>query len=151
VDVRNACTLASVALVRDQHDRSALCQDEVGAGDTDVGRFDPLAEILSSESVSFSAESSGSSGSNTISKSSVISSRDRWSDGPTICEGPLSATWTTNSPRSVSQTSNSCSVRASLRSISSVVIDFDLTTLSAPFSRASSVTYSRASAASSAT
>jgi len=57
----------------------------------------------------------------------------------------------TNSPRSVSYTSTPAAARASFTSISSVVIDFDFTTVSASASAHTDCTYWFASAASSAT
>jgi hypothetical protein len=96
------------------------------------------------------AVSRSRSGSKWCSNRSAISSRLTWMAGPTMWLGASSASWTTNSPRSVSQTSTPSPSSASLTSTSSLVIDLLLTATSAPASSATDRTYARASAASSA-
>ena len=80
--------------------------------------------------------------------SSRISSRLRWIAGTRMCEGRSSASWTMSSARSVSSATTPACSSASLRPISSVAIDFTLTTSSNPWSRAIPATIPFASAAS---
>ena len=60
--------------------------------------------------------------------------------------GLWSASWMIHSPRSVSTTWHPAASRASLRSVSSVAIDFDFTTVRAPMRFATDAMYSLASA-----
>ena len=62
-------------------------------------------------------------------------------------DGRSAASWTMNSPRSVSTTRTPAAASASLSAISSVTIDFDLTARAAPWLRAISTTIRVASAA----
>jgi hypothetical protein len=70
-----------------------------------------------------------------------------WMAGAMMCDGFSWASWMMYSPRSVSTGVIPACSRASLRSISSVAIDFDFTAIRTPRSRASRSTISRASSA----
>ncbi len=64
-----------------------------------------------------------------------------------MCDGRSSASWTTNSPRSVSTTRTPARSRPAFSSISSDTIDFDFTASVTPWSRAMAATIRVASAA----
>ena len=79
-----------------------------------------------------------------------VNSRATWGTvlctaGAMMCEGISLASWMMYSPRSVSTTSTPSASSAALRWISSVAIDFDLTTSRTPSSRVMPSTIWRAS------
>ena len=75
-------------------------------------------------------------------KRSETSSLVMWMAGMTMCEGVCPANWMIHSPRSVSPTVIPAFSRKGLRWISSVAMDFDLTTVFTPLSCATFRIYS---------
>jgi hypothetical protein len=92
-----------------------------------------------------SSRTTGSGSPASTSSTDAICSSVLWIAGVIMCDGRSPATWTMNSPRSVSTTRPPESSMAVLRSISSVAIDLPLMTLRAPADSMMPSTAARAS------